>query len=127
MTSDNTMASDANVGCCKWTYPTINSGDLVVNCRAVGRYRAPVKGDVSSIKVDIDDMDITRCIKRIYVFVIKLINIQQLSKSICYSGIPAMISIVLVPTVISLDLLLCTHRIVSPSMVTSVVILSWEV
>ena len=64
--SNNTMASDAGVVCSRWTHPTVNGGDLVVNCLAVGRYRAPVKGDVPSIKVNIRDTDITRCIKRIY-------------------------------------------------------------
>ena len=43
MISNNTMASDAGVGCSRWTCATINGGDLVVNCWAVGRYRAPVK------------------------------------------------------------------------------------
>ena len=60
------MASDASVGCSRWTYPTINGNYLVVYCRAVGRYRAPAKGDVASVKVNISDMDIMRCVKKIY-------------------------------------------------------------
>lgn len=60
------MADDTSVGCGRWTCPTVNGGDLVVNGGAVGGYRTPIEGDMSSVKVDVSDMDITRCIKEIY-------------------------------------------------------------
>jgi hypothetical protein len=65
-TSNDTMASDASICCSRWTCPTIKGSYLVVYCRAVGGYRGPVKGDVSSVKVDVSDTDIVRCIKKIY-------------------------------------------------------------
>lgn len=74
MASNNAMAGDASVGCSKWTCSTINGGDLVENCWAVGGYRTPIEGDMSSVKIDVCDMDILRCIKRIYDCALNLLS-----------------------------------------------------